>query len=75
MENKTNFKCWNFEVHHYVPTTPIPGGDIEWVECGEYHEVFLPADITDPEKYLQDLKYENDMEFVGYGDFSEIKVE
>ena len=74
MENKTKFKCWDFEVSYFVPTTPEGGGEITWEYRNEHCEINLPVDILDLESYLQQSSEENSAGIVEYSFFREREV-
>lgn len=71
MENQSTYKLWSYEFIHYVPSTPEGGGDISWNKVSEYREIYLPSDVTNPTKYLQDSGMDNDADLLEYSYFSE----
>ena len=74
MKTTTDFKCWNYEVVYFVPTTPKGGGEITWEVRNEHCEIYLPADTMDPERYLQQSSEENSAGIVEYSFFREQEV-
>ena len=70
MENQITYKLWSYEFAHYVPSTPKGGGEIKWKKVTEYREIYLPSDVTNPEKYLQHCGSDNDADLLEYSFFS-----
>jgi hypothetical protein len=71
MQNPTTYKLWNYQFVHYVPSTPEGGGTIKWNKVSEYREIYLPSDVTDPEKYLQRCGSDSDADLLEYNWFSD----
>ena len=70
METQTTFKLWSYDFVHYVPVTPNGGGYIQWHKVSEYREIYLPSDVSNPEKYLQQCGEENDADLLEYSCFN-----
>jgi hypothetical protein len=70
METQVTYKLWNYEFSHYVPVTPDGGGKIQWHKISDYREIYLPLDVEDPVRFLQQSGERNESDLLEYAYFS-----
>ena len=72
MKTQDSYKHWSYLFTHYLPVTPEGGGAVIWEKKTEYREIYLPADVEDPDRYLQQLGSDNYTDLLEYSCFSDL---
>ena len=72
MTTQTDYKHWDYHMIRYVPVTPKGGGEIKWVACNDYLDIYLPADVENPAAYLDELSKNEFREYMEYCHFTEV---
>ncbi len=75
MKNLQAYKHWSYLFTHYVPVSPKGGGVVTWEKKTEYREIYLPSDVENPDRYLQQLGSDNYTDLLEYSYFSDLAEE